>query len=273
MVVGDGFGVDNSTSCRIVHKVIPIIASLSEKYVRFPTTQDDLKETMKNFYNTAMVPGIVGAVDGTHVPIFSPGGEFAEAYRNRKGYFSLNVQLITDSRLYITDVVARWPGSVHDSTIFDFCHKRALFENGIIKEGYLIGDSGYSCSYLLTPILASPAEEEYNSRHVQARNCIERVNGVLKRRFGSLQYGLRINVTKIPALIVAAVVLHNIARIVGEEDPSTDTELEEYVETNRKNGTYLNFEEVQVLPPPPANIIGGTAQKTAVIHGHFADLI
>lgn len=57
------------------------------------------------------------------------GGEDGEIFRNRKGYFSLNVQFITDANLKIMDVVARWPGSQHDNTIFNHSQIKARFEN------------------------------------------------------------------------------------------------------------------------------------------------
>lgn len=47
------------------------------------------------------------------------GGEDAEVFRNRKSYFSLNVQVTANTDREIIDIVSRWPGSVHDSTIFN----------------------------------------------------------------------------------------------------------------------------------------------------------
>ena len=38
-------------------------------------------------------PNVLGAVDGTHVRIQRPRGEEVAPYRNRKGYFSINVQV------------------------------------------------------------------------------------------------------------------------------------------------------------------------------------
>ena len=64
------------------------------------------------------IPGIVGVIYRTHIPIQSPGGDTAELYRNRKGLFSINVQAICDHDLILTNVVARWPGSIHESRIF-----------------------------------------------------------------------------------------------------------------------------------------------------------
>lgn len=64
-------------------------------------------------------------------------------FRNRKDYFSLNTQVVCNSNLEITDIVARWQGSVHDSTIFNNSRLRANFENGVYGNGLLLGDSTY----------------------------------------------------------------------------------------------------------------------------------
>ena len=49
--------------------------------------------------------------------------------------------------------MARWAGSIHDSTIFHESRLRARFGTREIGNGYLLGDGGYPCkSYLLTPL-------------------------------------------------------------------------------------------------------------------------
>lgn len=47
------------------------------------------------------------------------GALIGEEFRNRKGYFSLNVQAVCDADLKLMNVIARWPGSTHDATIFN----------------------------------------------------------------------------------------------------------------------------------------------------------
>lgn len=246
LVVGDAFGVNKSTVCRIVHKVTRCIASLSHKYIKFPDTEEERQKVMYSFFCMTGFPGVLGAIDCTHVPIQSVGGDAAEVYRNRKGYFSINVQLVCNHDLYITDVVARWPGSVHDSTVFDFCHLRAEFETKHIPEGVLLGDGGYPCRpYLMTPLVnpTTQPEKSYNEAQILGRNCIERANGVVKRRFPALKYGLRLKLHNIlvPPVIVAIIVCHNIAVTVGEDEPPLDMELNKFIDRKRKHGVFFRL--------------------------------
>lgn len=52
-----------------------------------------LKQNADDFFKIAKFPKVLGAIDCTHVRIVSPGGDDVEIYRNRKGYFSLNIQV------------------------------------------------------------------------------------------------------------------------------------------------------------------------------------
>lgn len=45
------------------------------------------------------ISGVVGLIDFTHIPIISPGGDNAELFRNRKGFFPINMQAICDHEL------------------------------------------------------------------------------------------------------------------------------------------------------------------------------
>ena len=74
---------------------------------------------MNAFYTLSGMPGCIGTLDCTLVPIQSPGGNDAEIFCNWKGYLSTNVELISDHTGYVMDVVTQWKGSVHDATIFD----------------------------------------------------------------------------------------------------------------------------------------------------------
>ena len=120
VTVGDLVGVSNSVASLAVRKVTRLIANLAPQYVKFPSTVPARSMTVHDFYAIAAFPGVLGAVDCTHVPIpiQSPGGNHAELFRSRKGYFSINVQAVASADLTFTNVVSRWHGSAHDAR----CH-------------------------------------------------------------------------------------------------------------------------------------------------------
>uniref|UniRef100_A0A3P9K6K5 DDE Tnp4 domain-containing protein n=1 Tax=Oryzias latipes TaxID=8090 RepID=A0A3P9K6K5_ORYLA len=80
-------------------------------------------------------------------------------------------------------------------------------------DGIILGDSAYPLlPWLITPFLAAstPAQARFNTAHCKTRCAIERLNGVLKRRFACLNY-LRVEPQGACNIILACIVLHNIA--------------------------------------------------------------
>ncbi|XP_053391145.1 uncharacterized protein LOC128553974 [Mercenaria mercenaria] len=155
-------------------------------------------------------PNVVGVVDGTQIRIQGPT-EHEEDYVNRKGFHSINVQMICDARFMILDDVAKWPGSVHDSRIFRDSEVGGRLERGEI-DSLLLGDSGYPCrKYLMTPYHApqTHAQERFNESLCKTRVVVEQSFGVMKRRFPCLSYGLRVSPPRACKITVSCVILHN----------------------------------------------------------------
>ncbi|XP_062588934.1 putative nuclease HARBI1 [Saccostrea cucullata] len=160
-------------------------------------------------------PNVIGAIDGTHVGIKSPSFE-EHVFVNRKNYHSINTMAVCDAKLKFINIVAKWPGSSHDSFVWNNSTLCQLFENKNIPRGWLLGDSGYPLrSFLLTPVMnpTTPKENAYNTAHIKTRNVIERCFGVWKMRFrcmdtsgGTLQFSPK----RTCNIIVATAVLHNI---------------------------------------------------------------
>lgn len=128
-----------------------------------------------------------------------------------------------------TNVVARWPGSTHDSHIFRTSAIGRDLEGTGLADGVLLGDSGYACSpFLMTPYLnpKTPQEERFNRAHKITRCTIERTFGVLKRRFHVLHSEVRMAPFRVCSLIVACCVLHNLAISLREPDPE-DCEMDD----------------------------------------------
>lgn len=219
---GDFSGVSISTASRVVKRVSEAIAALRHTMIKMPGNAREIEEMKQGFYRMYRFPRVIGCIDCTHIRIQSPGGENAEVFRNRKSYFSINTQVVCDYNLKAIDIVARWPGSVHDATIFEHSTLRRRFEQNEFNSGLLLGDGGYPVrNYLLTPLINpnTPAEECYNETQIRTRNIIERFFGVIKRRFPVLSLGMRLKLETVQDVIVATAVLHNLARNQNEENP------------------------------------------------------
>lgn len=93
IVVGDDINVHKTTVSRVVYKVSKAIAKLARTYITMPTTSRELREVKAEFYCLARFPNVIGCIDGTHIPIQSPGGDQAELFRNRKGIEKVSMKL------------------------------------------------------------------------------------------------------------------------------------------------------------------------------------
>ncbi|GFR33891.1 nuclease HARBI1 [Trichonephila clavata] len=193
----------------------------------------------RKFFNIAGFPKVIGALDGTFVRIISPGGEDAERFRCRKSYFALNVQTIIDADLVIRNVVARWPGSAHDSTVFNNSAAcLSLKTNELYRDFHLLGDTGYACEkYLLTPF-GNPrtlAEVRYNKSH------------------------------RVPAIIVACCVLHNLCIRLDDPEPPADPQIEALVQQ-------LELENDDVTPSfeISSRCPAGFAKRNVIVTNFFS---
>ncbi|KAK0146660.1 Protein kinase C alpha type [Merluccius polli] len=168
-----------------------------------PVNQANIKA---QFAELAGFPNVIGAIDCTHIAIKAPSeGEYA--YVNRKHFHSLNVQIICDAQMRLTNIVASSVGT--------------RLEAGRVCDGWLIGDSGYALRpWLLTP-LANPLtvrEQRYNNIHARTRSVVERAIGQLKSRWRCLDRSggmLLYHPEKVCRIVQACGVLHNIAHRHG----------------------------------------------------------
>ena len=87
----------------------------------------------------AGLPNVIGAIDCTHILIRAPSVD-EYVYVNRKNVHSINTQIICDADMLITSVVARWPGSTHDSFILANSRVGARLEAGAARGGWLVGE-------------------------------------------------------------------------------------------------------------------------------------
>lgn len=151
-----------------------------------------------SFYRRHEFPGVIGCIDCTHIAIFPPAANNnihpEHLYINRKGYHSINTQLICDWRLKIININARFPGRTHDAFIWNNSNVNNtmvhLYRRHPRNNFYLLGDSGYPLRpWLMTPIMNAregTPEAAYNNKHRCCRSLVERCNGLLKMQFKCL---------------------------------------------------------------------------------------
>ncbi|GBP13519.1 Putative nuclease HARBI1 [Eumeta japonica] len=206
-------------------------------YIKFPESIEEQSEAMRHFKEIANMPLIIGAVDCTHIRIKKTGAHLAQTYIKRKGYYSLNVQAISDAHCKLTNIVAKWRGSTHDSRIFQQSQIGQRFDNSEFI-GKLVADSGYrSTSYMLMPVANSTTYSQirYNKAQMTTRNVVERLFGQWKQRFRGLLRGLSQSINTVKIIIVAMAVLHNISLDVRAEQTDwsdyEDSENEDTIQT------------------------------------------
>lgn len=212
-------GVHRTTVCKTVSFVLNKIVEKSHIWIKFPQ-ENEMNDAQIQWATLYRFPCAMGTIDCTHVRISKPS-HHGDEYINRKGFCSINVQATCNAREVFTSVDAQWPGSVHDSRIL----KRSDVYRDMVRQrsnALLLGDIGYGITpWLLTPYRNphTPEEIAYNNLHAKERVIIERCFGQLKQRFPILQYKVRVELNKIPSVIISCVILHNIAKYLNDNLP------------------------------------------------------
>ncbi|KAJ8927466.1 hypothetical protein NQ314_020063 [Rhamnusium bicolor] len=113
--VADRFDITISSLFRITNKVIRFLSSMSADVIKWPNEEE--QERIEEYFLEKGFPGVIGAIDGTHIKIDKPSDD-PDSYLNRKHFFSIQVQVVCDHEKRIRDVFLGYPGSVHDSRAF-----------------------------------------------------------------------------------------------------------------------------------------------------------
>ncbi|XP_066600764.1 putative nuclease HARBI1 [Prorops nasuta] len=211
-------------------------------YIKWPEEQQILRGE-SNFRAVASFPGVIGSIDGSHIPISAPI-DFPNSYVNRKGFYSMILQGICDHRMKFINVFAGYCGSVHDARVWELSDIKKLIDEDVNmyfpQNTHLLGDSAYPLSkYLLTPYKdnghLSDVQKNYKKKLSATRIIIERTFGLFKARFRKLRFVYMYNTDMIPLVILACCILHNIC--IDNEDElfeiETDIEIaDEYIHRN-----------------------------------------
>lgn len=231
-------GVSKASVSRSLLAVSRCLERMSQDWIVFLTRNTDLNATMADFYTIAGMPRVIGAVDGSLIPIRAPNNQ-EHLYVCHKGFHAINTMAVCNARLFFTNFVCRWHGSVHDSAIFSASMLHIHLEGGGGRNGWLLGDRGYSIQpYLLTPFrpdsVSTQPQRKYQKAHTKTRNTIERAFGLWKARFRCLDISggaLQFEPSRCCTIITATAVLHNMCILdntplpIYDEQPPQEPDL------------------------------------------------
>ncbi|XP_042144112.1 putative nuclease HARBI1 [Ixodes scapularis] len=135
-----------SVAVRAVSVAIVRRLGVQRGWIHFPETPGERFDAEKGFRLLGRIPGVIGCVDGTMVSIVGPSKNdptvTKAAYWCRKYFYALNVMVVCDADCRIMCIDPRYPGSVHDSFVWQFSWFRNQLEQGQVpRDGwFLLGE-------------------------------------------------------------------------------------------------------------------------------------
>lgn len=181
-------------------------------------------------------PGVLGCIDGTHIPVRCPVGKIRSTYVNRHDQTSILLQGICNAHKKFIDVCTGPPGKINDSR-----HLKLSFIYPQLPElcmgGYhILGDGAYQVrEHLMTPYRdygnLSGRQTSFNAKLCGTRVCIENTFGILKQRFRQLKSLELWTVEKMANVVMSCCVLHNLCMDNGDSDIDDSDEEEEEEES------------------------------------------
>lgn len=142
---------------------------------------------------------------------------------DRVGRFSVNALICCDANFIITHINALYPGSAHDFRIYDeSCFKKEYEADGLIYDGFLLGDQGFPCRGKIITQFPEPQEGlkrdrdsdsklEFSRVLRQCRSKVEETIGKIKNKFQLLKQTRKLTHEQININIHAAAVLYNLS--------------------------------------------------------------
>ena len=227
------FGIAKSTAIGVCQDFVQALCQLKDEFIKFPNTTAAVREKIEGFKEKSDFPNVVGAIDGSHIPIKAPMINH-EDYFNRKRYYIFVVQGIVDVSGAYLSVSTGFPGSMHDAHILRLSNFYSLAEdkqilttpcmdlNGTQIRPLILGDSAYPLkSWLMRPFqdngALTPAQRHFNKELSQGRIVVEHGFGQTKGRWRCLDKRIDEDTGRIPHTIIACCVLHNICILLQDD--------------------------------------------------------
>lgn len=245
LAVSDRFCMNKGTGYYIFKKILYAVTSLKEQWITWPAP-NECNNIAARIEGKCRIPGIVGALDGTHIPIKQPTDNAVDFY-NRHQQHSIILQAVCLDNKTFTDVCIGMPGRLHDARVF---RNSPLYEKLISNppllpaHQHILADSAYP---LMQSILKpyrdngqlTQRQRRFNTVMSGQRTVIEQAFGLLKGKWRRLKYLDMSLPQAIPEVVLAACILHNLVLLNDSlDDEVNDFELNA-VEDNEDNPDIL----------------------------------
>lgn len=230
-ITGLGSGVSQYAARAAMIRVTDALISRKAQFISMPDIQE-MQETSQKMLDRFGLPRFAMAVDGMmarfeEAPRKLPAGKHQQQYWCRKQFFAINCQVIANEKR-ILDLDISWPGSTHDSRIWNRSQAKIYIES---QRRFLVaGDSGYPISeVLIKPYSNNEADGDrrkriFNRKLSGARTVMsENIYGVWKRRFPIIK-ALRTDFRLSQKIICATAILFNLGRMWSDDDDDDDLE-------------------------------------------------
>ncbi|ETV86841.1 hypothetical protein H257_01896 [Aphanomyces astaci] len=239
------FQRSGETITRHLRAVLEAVRRMSATYIKLPTV--GLPVHRRILGNPKFFPFFEHcrmAIDGTHIPVSVPADVVAR-FQSRKGV-TMNVLAACDFDLQFTFVLAGWEGTAGDGKLYEAALRSGLT---VPANAYDILDAGFGLTKsCLTPYRGTHyhlkeygkgsqrprnKEELFNLRHAQLRNVVERIFGILKKRFPVMSYPVEYDYQFQVDLVMSLCTLHNFIRLQNVQDDferQADADLQAQIE-------------------------------------------
>ncbi|XP_016665078.1 putative nuclease HARBI1 [Acyrthosiphon pisum] len=230
--VGEKFDMGKSSLSVSFFRIINLLIMNASNVIIWPHGEE-MERQKELFFRMASIPNVIGAVDGTFIPIKAPKQD-AEVYVTRKCNYAITLQAITNAELKFTDVFVGYPGSVSDTRIFRnsdifiniMRNQKFYFPN----DEHILGDKAYPpLTWCVEPYInrgrLTEAQKNFNFNISRTRQTVERSFALFFGRFRRFKYLDMSRTDFIPSTVLAACVLHNLCL-----KNKSDANIKDYIE-------------------------------------------
>jgi hypothetical protein len=235
LIVFEFFAVGKSTASGMVRDFVRAVNIQMRHEISWPTGHR-LRSGMEEFQDFSGLPGVVGAIDGTHFDVRRPTISPEDYFYFKSGGYTMQCQAVVDKSKKFIDLSVGMPSSTNDSRqlrrsmLYVKATTTTLFSPADAHEGfvpYLVGDKGYPLlPWLITPYRELPGghrsvqERLFNRKLSRAWSVVENAFCILKQSFRELLRVSDLHITVLPDVIVCCCLLHNI--LLGQSPEEVD---------------------------------------------------